>query len=229
MALIVGPLVTISNRQLGTHPTLLIGIAIQTAGLLGASFAKEIWQLFLSQGLAYGLGIGFQYITYVGILPQWFSKRRSFANAMSTSGSGVGGLIYSLATNAMIQSIGLAWAFRVLAIIACTVNLICTCLIRDRNKAVGSIQLAFDWKLLKRVEYLLLLGWGFFSMLAYIMLLFSLPNYAVSVGLSAKRGSVVVALLNLGQGMHHFTISRLLPSLISAPPSNNPQLSVGHS
>lgn len=45
-----------------------------------------------------------------------------------------------------------------------------------------------------------MLGWGFFSMLGYIVLLFSLPNYARSIGLSAQQGSVIGALLNLGQG-----------------------------
>jgi cyanate permease len=65
---------------------------------------------------------------------------------------------------------------------------------------VGSVQLAFDFRLFKRMEFLLLLGWGFFSMLGYIVLLFSLPNYARSIGLSAQQGSVIGALLNLGQG-----------------------------
>jgi cyanate permease len=100
----------------------------------------------------------------------------------------------------MIQSIGLGWAFRILAIVSCVVNVICTLLVRDRNNAVGSIQLAFDIRLVKRVEFLLLLGWGVFSMLGYIVLLFSLPNYARSIGLSAQKGSVIGALLNLGQG-----------------------------
>ena len=99
-----------------------------------------------------------------------------------------------------IQSIGLGWAFRILAIVSCGVNVVCTLLVRDRNKAVGSVQMAFDVRLFKRPEFLLLLGWGFFSMLGYIVLLFSLPNYARSVGLSAKQGSVIGALLNLGQG-----------------------------
>jgi len=61
--------------------------------------------------------------------------------------------------------------------------------------------MAFDFRLFKRPEFLLLLGWGFFSMLGYIVLLFSLPNYARSVGLSAQQGSVVGAMLNLGQGL----------------------------
>lgn len=85
------------------------------------------------------------------------------------------------ATNAMIQSLGVGWAFRILGVLAFTVNIICAILMKDRNKAIGSSQLAFDYRLFNRVEFWLTLGWGFFSMLGYIVLLFSLPNYAISV------------------------------------------------
>jgi len=47
----------------------------------------------------------------------------------------------------------------------------------------------------------LLLGYGVFSMLGYIVLLFSLPNYAQSVGLTSRQGALIGALLNLGQGL----------------------------
>ncbi len=109
--------------------------------------------------------------------------------------------MYSLATNAMIQSLGIGWAFRILGILAFTVNTVCAVLMKDRNKKIGASQLAFDYILFKRLEFLLTLGWGFFSMLGYIVLLFSLPSYATSIGLSSKQGSIVGALLNLGQGL----------------------------
>ena len=41
--------------------------------------------------------------------PQWFKKRRGVANGIAVSGSGLGGLIYSLASEAMIRNLGLAW------------------------------------------------------------------------------------------------------------------------
>lgn len=210
MALLVSPIATNCIGKYGTQITLGVGILLETAGLLGASFASKIWHLFLSQGLAFGFGMGFLFVASVGVVPQWFSKKRSFANSIATAGSGIGGLIYSLGTNAMIQSVGLGWAFRILAIVAFAVNTICTLLIKDRNKAVGSIQAAFDFSLLKRVEYQLLLAWGFFSMLGYIVLLFSLPSYARAIGLTASQGSVIGALLNLGQGMQtYFLLSGL--------------------
>jgi hypothetical protein len=94
----------------------------------------------------------------VGVVPQWFSKRRSFASsiaAAAAAGGGIGGLTYSLASQAMIQSIGLGWAFRVLAILTFAANTLCTILIRNRNKAVGAVQLTFHVKLFKRKEFLL--------------------------------------------------------------------------
>lgn len=101
----------------------------------------------------------------------------------------------------MIQSLGVGWAFRILGILAFTVNLVCAILMKDRNKAIGSSQMAFNYGLFVRFEYWLLLGWGVLSMLGYVVLLFSLPSYATSIGLSPKQGSIVGALLNLGQGL----------------------------
>ncbi|KAL8859414.1 MAG: hypothetical protein Q9178_004092 [Gyalolechia marmorata] len=200
-ALLVSPLATITTRLYGTNVTLLIGVFLETLALIGASFAREIWQLFLSQGICFGIGMGFLFVGSVGVVPQWFTTKRSLANGISTAGSGIGGLMYSLATNAMIQSLGIGWAFRILGILAFAVNTVCAILIKDRNKSIGVTQLAFDYTLFKRLEFLLTLGWGFFSMLGYIVLLFSLPNYATSIGLSSKQGSIVGALLNLGQGL----------------------------
>lgn len=201
MALLISPVATIAVRILGTRTTLFIGIFFQTISLIGASFAKQIWQLFLSQGICFGWGMGFLFVASVGITPQWFSTKRSLANGLSAAGSGLGGLIYSLATNTMIMRIGLGWAFRILAIVSCIVLIVCSLLVRDRNKQVGSSLKAFDHTLLRRTEFLLLLSWGFFSMLGYIVLLFSLPNYATYIGLTAHQGSIVGALLNLGQAL----------------------------
>ncbi|KAK4551798.1 hypothetical protein LTR86_010884 [Recurvomyces mirabilis] len=200
-AMLVSPLATYGVRVLGTKPTLFIGIFFETLSLIGASFATKIWHLFLSQGICFGIGMGFLFIPSVGIVPQWFTTKRSLANGFATCGSGLGGLTYSLATGAMIKTIGLPWAFRVLGIVAFAVNTICTILLKDRNKIIGASQLAFDTKLFKRPEYLLVNFWGFFSLLAYVVLIFSLANYANAIGLSASQASLVSALFNLGQAL----------------------------
>ncbi|KAF2496159.1 hypothetical protein BU16DRAFT_560993 [Lophium mytilinum] len=201
MALTVSPVATATTRLYGTRVTLLLGVFFEALSLIGASFADKIWQLFLSQGVCFGWGMGFLFVGSVSVVPQWFTTRRSLANGIAASGSGLGGLIYSLSAQAMIENISLAWAFRILGIIAFGVNLSCALVVRDRNKHIGSSQLSFDYRLFRRVEFLLLVSFGFLSMLAYIVLLFSLPNFAQSVGMTAKQGSIIGAVLNLGQAL----------------------------
>lgn len=200
-AMLVAPVATLSTRYFGTKVTLFTGVFLETLSLITASFARKIWELFLSQGVCFGLGMGFLFVGSVGIPPQWFTTRRSLANGISAAGSGLGGLIYSLGAGAMLKSIGLAWTFRVLGILAFAVNTICVLLLRDRNKIIGSSQNAFDVRLFLRAEYLLLCGYGFFSMLGYVVLIFSLANYANAIGLDASQASIVSAIFNLGQGL----------------------------
>lgn len=146
--------------------------------------------------MCFGIGLGFSFTATVGVVPQWFTKRRSFANAVATSGSGFGGLTYALATNAMISNLGLAWAFRILAILAFVVNGACSLTLRDRNKAVGAVHAPFDRALFRRFEFCLFISWGFFSVLGYVIVVFSITDYAQSVGFTASQGSLAAALFN---------------------------------
>jgi MFS family permease len=199
--MLVSPLATLSTRRLGTRTTLQLGVCLQTASFVGASYATRPWQLFLSQGVCFGWGLGFLFVASVGVVPQWFVARRSLANGVAAAGSGFGGLAYSLAAGALIGRLGLPWAFRVLAVVSFVVNFACAILLRDRNKQLGASLAAFDVRLFRRAEFWGLLGFGFFSMLGYVVLLFSIPNYANRIGLTAHQGSVVGAVLNLGQGL----------------------------
>lgn len=196
IALLVSPLATICIRKFGTKTTLRIGVVFQAVSFIGASFTSQIWHLLLSQGICFGIGMGFAFTATVGVVPQWFTKKRSFANALSTAGSGFGGLIYSLATNAMIDKMGLAWAFRILAIISFVVNGFCSIILRDRNKAIGAVHVAFHKGVLKRREYWLYVFWGFFAMLGYVIVVFSLADYCQHVGFTASQGSIVSAMFN---------------------------------
>jgi MFS family permease len=105
--MLAAPTVTVLARKLGIQLPMLIGAAMLSGGFISASFASHIWHLYLSQGALVGLGVGFIYVPSMAILPQWFVRSRSLANGISAAGSGIGGLIFSLATGAMIENIGL--------------------------------------------------------------------------------------------------------------------------
>lgn len=140
--------------------------------------------------------MGLCFVASVPVPPQWFTRRRSFANAVAASGSGFGGLCYSLATNALIARLGLPWTFRVLAIICFVVNGLAAFFIRDRNQSVGSVHLPFNVQLFRRLPFLLFEAWMFCSILGYIIMVFSIVDYCRSVGLSASEASLAGALFN---------------------------------
>lgn len=201
MAMFVAPLATKCTAHFGTKVTLHIGIFFETLSLIGASFATEKYQIVLAQGICFGIGMGFLFVGSVGIPAQWFTKRRSIANAICAAGSGCGGLVWSLSTQAMIDNLGLPWAFRILGIVSCVVNLTASNIIKDRNKQVGAKNKSFDFDLLKRPEFWLVQAWSWFSMFGYVTVLFSLPAYARQIGLTAQQGSIIGAIFNLGQMM----------------------------
>jgi MFS family permease len=198
MSLIITPVINTSSRIWGTRPTLSIGLVLLTASLVGASFATQVWQLYLSQGVCFGWGLGFLYVGSSNIIPQWFSNKRSLANGICAAGAGFGGLVYSLASSSLLERAGPPLTFRILAICEFVANLVSIVLISDRNQTQKPNQSAFNYRLLKRLEIWLVLGWGCMSELGYTVLLFSLPNYARRIGLNAQQGSIVGALLNLG-------------------------------
>ncbi|KAF7596882.1 hypothetical protein BBP40_011927 [Aspergillus hancockii] len=205
----VAPIVTKSVHTFGTRTTLLIGVVLETGALVAASFATKVWHLFLTQGILFGWGCSFLYVGSVGIVPQWFEKRKSVANGIAAGGSGVGGLIYSLATNSMIDGLGLPWAFRVTASCVFAVNLICALLMRDRNHHFKPNQHSFDLALFRRYEFLLMILWSYLSLLGYTIILFSLPDNAVKIGLTSHQGAIVGAMANLGMAVGRPTVGLL--------------------
>ncbi|KAL4733737.1 monocarboxylate transporter [Aspergillus similis] len=212
---LVSPIATAITHRFGIRKTMFIGTVLETASLLCASAASQIWHLFLTQGVLFGLGMGMLFIPVASVVPQWFTTRRSLAAGISVSGAGLGGLVYSLATEAAIRNLGLVWTFRVLGILAFTVNTTCVLLIKDRNhkprnrsteqeqtaadKAEPNV--ALELALLKNTNFLLLIGFGAFTVFGYFILIFSLAHYGTEIGLTPSHASLISALFNLGQGI----------------------------
>lgn len=141
------------------------------------------------------------YIPTIPILSQWFDKRRSLANGITAAGSGIGGLMFSLTMGASIVSLGHAWSLRIIGIVVLVVNVLSTSFIRDRGTVARPRHHPFNLRLLMRSDVSLLLMWAFLSMLGYITLLYSLSDFAKSIGLSSKQSTQVTALLNLGTAL----------------------------
>ncbi|KAI9040651.1 MFS general substrate transporter [Aspergillus affinis] len=219
-AMFIAPLATFLSQRISTRFVLNLGTILEAVSLITTSFVKTDWQLFLSQGICFGIGMGLCFCGSVGVASYWFRRKRSLVNGIASAGSGIGGLVYSLAVGKMIPQMGFPWAMRVLGILAFVVNVVCANLmripsttptsppstttkeIREKEKEEKKARnLPHLPPFLLNIDYHLLLGWAFLSGLGYVTLLFSMSAYSVAIGLTHSQGSLASALLNLGQAL----------------------------
>ncbi|KAL4788929.1 major facilitator superfamily domain-containing protein [Aspergillus venezuelensis] len=200
---LIAPLATIVHHKYGIKLAVGAGVLLEFAALLGASWSSQIWQLYLSQGLCFGWGLGLQYSSSTAVIPQWFTRRRSLAAGITTAGTGTGGLIYSLAAHTMMDQWGPSWTYRALAIVQIVVSSCCVLILRDNDRAsdggANRELRAINFRVGRRYEVWLFLSWSFFSVMGFMVIWFSLSTYSRSIGLNAEQGSIVTAVMNIGQ------------------------------
>lgn len=146
----------------------------------------------------FGIGMGLLFVAATPLPNQWFTKRRALAMGICAAGSGAGGVIFSICTNLMIQNISLAWAFRISAILMFAVNSIVILVLRDRIKIISAKYKSFDMSLLRNFGFVSVILWGFIMLFGYVSVMYSLSDYAVSVGLTQQQGSVVTGMFSAG-------------------------------
>ncbi|UQC88971.1 riboflavin transporter MCH5 [Colletotrichum lupini] len=108
------------------------GSTLVVLGSLTASFSNQYWQLFLSQGLCVGLGMGGLFCPVIAVLSTYFSRRRNLAIGVAISGSATGGMIYPIIARQLLPMIGFSWTMRVMALIQLITLLIANFSMRSR-------------------------------------------------------------------------------------------------
>ncbi|BFZ58074.1 hypothetical protein PYCC9005_005132 [Savitreella phatthalungensis] len=218
-ALLVSPVSGLLSHLFGHRMPMFLGCFLEAAAFISASYAKKFWQLFLSQGVLFGVGLGLLYAPAVHIPAQWFGRRRALAQGITSGGSGLGGVIFNLGTNAMIQNISLEWSFRIIGIVVFVTNFVATCLMksppeieklertkrhakgaRSLDKVVSSMVDPGVWQRHDGFTWIIL--WGFLSLLGYVTVQFSITKEAVNyLDFSQKQGSDLAALLSAGMAV----------------------------
>ncbi|KAK6197440.1 membrane transporter [Scheffersomyces amazonensis] len=210
LAQFCGSLSIVIYKTIGFKKTTMLGVVIQTTAYILSSISTKIWHLFLTEGLLVGISFSLTFIPSTVLLPTWLDKRMSTGLAICSSGAGFGGVIFSLAINALINLTGnQRWALRMCAIVTCVISCACIAIIRERriNKKVEPPKLSFqlfkenmgqslDLKLYKYYVVCLLCGFYTIAVFSFILLLFTMASYAKSNGLNYDQSSVLTSLLN---------------------------------
>ncbi|KAF9561930.1 hypothetical protein EC968_005424 [Mortierella alpina] len=114
---LTGPVTGQIADHFGYRLSAFAGALIMGASLVATSFSTKVWQLYLFQGILYGLGASLAFFPSLSLPSQWFKRRRGFATGIAVAGGGFGGLVISPATTAMFDKIGYQWTVRVIALV----------------------------------------------------------------------------------------------------------------
>ncbi|CZR38189.1 uncharacterized protein FPRO_06620 [Fusarium proliferatum ET1] len=180
------------SREYGIRITSVVATVFFGSGLIITSFTLEhLAGLFCIAGLLVGLSTSLLYTATNTMPTQWFSRKLGTANGIVKAGGGVGATVLPLATQAMIDKVGLQWTFRILGASILVTGIPCAFLLTELRR--GGTTSRFDWSQLKSMHFLTLTMSGAVGVFALFVPPFFLPVFARSIGLSASTGAGLVA------------------------------------
>lgn len=183
------------SLKIGARASTVIGAFIFSIGTVVSGFAVgDIAGLFLAAGVSYGIGASLMFTVSNSLPVQWFSSRLGTANGIIKLGGGIGATVLAIAIQKLIETVGVAWTFRILGFLSIATAVPAALLIREHEprKKVRII----DMSLFKNAPFCYLFFAGAVGVFPLFVPPFFLPLFAHSVGLSASQGAGVVACFN---------------------------------
>lgn len=96
------------------------------------SISTEYWQLFLAQGVCWGLGNGCLFCPALSITSTYFAKKKMVAIGICACGSATGGLIFTAMFQQLLPKLGYGWTIRAFAFVTTACLAVCNILARPR-------------------------------------------------------------------------------------------------
>jgi MFS family permease len=196
--LLFSPFINYLQGRIGTRPLIMLGNCLQFMGLMMASFSVSRWQLYMTQGVINSFGLACISLPGITLLPQYFKKRRTLLGGLATAGSGVGGIVFNLGMQKVIQTRDVFWALRCQSIIAFGLVWIAVAILRSRSKNAKIEFTIIDMQCLRCTGFWFFVLYVITCMFAYVVVLYTLVNFTTSLGYSEYEGSIVSAMVQLG-------------------------------
>ncbi|KAF8940355.1 major facilitator superfamily domain-containing protein [Dissophora ornata] len=222
---LAGFLAGIVADRFGFRITAITGTLVMTLSFILASFSKQLWQLYLTQGVLFGIGASLVYYPAIAVPSHYFTKKRGLATGLAVSGVGAGGLILAPVTNTLIEKTGIYWTLRILALLCFVVCGGASLVIVESKEHIeigqsmpsttSSTEKAeeLDSELVEKTEekqpsffealkvfkdpqFLSLSLAELAASIGVLIPLYYMQTYAVFIGVSAERGALILGLSN---------------------------------
>lgn len=179
-------------------------------GLMMTSISTKYWHLILAQGVCVGLAAGCMFVPSVALLPQYFRRKRGFANGLAASGSSIGGVVYPIMFNRLQKTVGFPWATRALGFLCLGTICISLSLMRIRFAPKEKRKL-YQFSAFKDPGYCLFAAAMFLGFLGFYNFLFYVQSYAIDTGIVGNNlGFYLLSMLNAAS-----TFGRIAPNFIA--------------
>ncbi|KAJ2207355.1 hypothetical protein EV180_001803 [Coemansia sp. RSA 518] len=196
--------------KFGFRITCFSGSVVCCIALILASFTSRVWQLVLTQGIMLGLGASLIFSPSISVVAQWHTKHRVLATGIAVAGGGIGGMVFSVATEKIIDNVSYKWSLRILGLLLFTISGASSMVYKRRiAPAQGSntrllFTIARDPRFICIALAVMFINMGYFEPLLYV------PTLAVIQSGTQSTSSNIVLVFNAGT-----TIGRVLSGLIS--------------
>ena len=169
---IPGPLFGRIIDSYGPAPVLYPCSILSVFALCMTSLADEYYQVFLAQGLGFGIGAGGVFTAAMVCVGQWFIRLRGLAAGIATVGSSLGGVIFPIFLNRVMAEVGFYGAVRYTALLVGITLAMSCCLLRARlpRRKWNSQAKWFDPSLLKEKDFALYTVGSFLGMWVLLLL-----------------------------------------------------------
>ncbi|KAF9202475.1 hypothetical protein BGZ49_007362 [Haplosporangium sp. Z 27] len=201
--IIAGP---IMNR-FGHKIILWSGCIIGTLALLLASWCTQLWQLYLTQGVLFGIGSSFLNLAASAIPPLWYDVHRGLAMGLCFCGAGIGGLALGFAIPALINKVDVWWTLRIYALIYLILTGFGALVMRGPRQLSGPpiepLKNIFHIAIMKNPRFVLWFIASAFFGFAYVIPFTYIPAYAHDiVGLDPNvQGGHLVAIMSAANAL----------------------------
>ncbi|TCD65380.1 hypothetical protein EIP91_002744 [Steccherinum ochraceum] len=197
-----------------TGPTVLltVGSVLTVFGLMMVSLCKEYYQFFLAEGLILGVGTALVFYPALNAIAHFYSKKRGTMMGLTTAGSSIGAIVFPIAFNKLIPTVGFPWAVRIIGFICLALLVPMVLLIKSRlpRREFGGLSSVIDFSGLRETTYTLFVVGAMITGLGLYNPYFYSQTFSEDHGYSDNVSDYIVAIMNAGS-----LFGRIIPGIIA--------------
>ncbi|KAJ5885781.1 MFS general substrate transporter [Penicillium tannophilum] len=195
----------------GPRWLIYIGGFAHVFGLMMVSVSKTYYQIFLSQAICSGLGASAIYYACIGSLASWFQAKRATAFGLAASGGSVGGVIFPVMVDRLIDQAGFGWTMRGVGFIVLGGLVIVIFTVQSRlTHTPKLVRVRHYIKPFTEVPFLMLvISLSLFSFGLFLPFNF-ITAQAQTLGMSSTMANYLVAIINATS-----VFGRIVPGMVA--------------